>query len=42
MNKKVREKVNRSDIYKKYPWHCDKYCPCAIVRYINKKKQYMM
>lgn len=26
--------------YKGYCQHCDKYCPRAKVRHINKKKQY--
>lgn len=30
----------RTAQYKGYCQHCDKYCPRAKVRHINKKKQY--
>lgn len=30
----------RTAEYKGYCQHCDKYCPRARVRYVNKKKQY--
>ena len=33
-------KKGRDAHHKGYCQHCDKYCPRARVRYINKKKEY--